>query len=71
MIGIDLSWNTFVVGDPDKIKMSTKILYTTTGKAKKIELTHEDNVAEHLIKLIKKSRKLQHLNLENFGLTPR
>ena len=37
-----------MIGDPDKIKMGVKVVYTTTGRAKKIELTHEDNVAEHV-----------------------
>jgi len=47
------------------------VVYAPSGKAKKIEISQEDNVAEQMCKLIKYSRNLQHLNLENTGLSER
>ena len=79
LVNLNLEWNNLgsapslkIVTDPERQKEIQQEEITDPKEKKKHDPSHVDmkmHIALCLVKIIKYSKKLQHLNLENTGLT--
>jgi len=75
LIDLNLSWNT-LAGEPPKLITSRTnqsspgaLAKSETERPEDVEPGHQELAAIFLASLIKRNRRLQHLNLESTGLT--